>query len=167
MSTPSCIRPQRQPKPDVTGPLTGQMKPELPPWIGPAGSGVVAVSVAAWICASILPWMAEMSPSRWSMSELTWSSAAAFWSRAASRSASRASSCDRVRSSSAFLAAISSRSAVDPVDGLPSAVAKRAHAADDRRVLLLDPSQVLVSGHEVVEAVGLEHHGDHVGLPGR
>ena len=34
-----------------------------PPWIGPAGSGVVGVSVAAWICAWIWPWISPMSPS--------------------------------------------------------------------------------------------------------
>ena len=42
-------------------------------------------------------------------------------------------------------------------------VAKGAHPADQRRVGLLDPAQVLGPGLEVVEAVGLEQDGGRVG----
>ena len=142
------------------------MKPELPPWIGPAGSGVVAVSVAAWICASILPWMRrdvalEMVDVGVDLVERR-----------------RLLVADGVEVGLAGLElrpgalelGLLGRDLVavrlDPFDGLASVVAKRAHVADDRRVLLLDPSQILVSGHQVVEAVGLQHHGDHVRLPG-
>ena len=54
----------------------------------------------------------------------------------------------------------------DPVDGDDRSVAKVAHAADDRGVLLLDAPQVLVAREQVVEPVGLEHHGHEVGLAG-
>ena len=37
MSMPSCIRPQRIPKPETTGPFTGQINPWPPGLIGPAG----------------------------------------------------------------------------------------------------------------------------------
>jgi len=43
MSIPSCIRPQRIPKPLVTGPLTGQMKP--------LDDGCVLGAVAGAACA--------------------------------------------------------------------------------------------------------------------
>ena len=145
-------------------PLTGQIQPPLAPWTGPAGSGATpGVALACWICCWIWSWRSETSPSSLSMFELTESSAAAFWSRAAARSASRASSWIRVRSSSAFFDCDLVAVLRHPVDRHPSAVAQRPHAADDRRVLLLDPAQVLVARDEVVEAVGLEHHGDQVG----
>ena len=55
---------------------------------------------------------------------------------------------------------------LDPRDRLAGLVAQAAHPADDRGVLILDPLQVLVAGDQVVEAVGLEHHGERVGLAG-
>ena len=63
------MRPQRGPYGEVTGPLTGQIHPLLPPWIGPAGSGVVEEAAEIW--AWIWPWMSLMSPSSRSMSEWT------------------------------------------------------------------------------------------------
>ena len=80
-----------------------------------------------------------MSPSSFLAVASTWSRAAAFSSRTASSSASRASSCMRVRSSSAFFAAISSLGDPDPLDGRLRLVAQDPDAGDDRRVLVLDP----------------------------
>ncbi len=59
MSTPSCMRPQRIPKPETTAPLTGQIIPLAPPWIGPAGSAVAELPSWAAISAEI----SERSPS--------------------------------------------------------------------------------------------------------
>ena len=110
MSMPAWSLPQRMPNGDVTGPLTGQIIPLEPLWIGPAGSGSVVLvdACASASCSWICSFRSEMSPSRRSAVASTWSSAAAFWSRTASSSAWRASSCIRVRSSSASLASISS-----------------------------------------------------------
>ena len=54
----------------------------------------------------------------------------------------------------------------DPLDGRLRLVAEVADAGDDARVLVLDPLQVLVSLQDVVEAVGLEHDRERVGLAG-
>ena len=146
------------------GPLTGQIQPPLAPWIGPAGSGRRPGSRSpAGSAAGSGPEDRRRRPRACRCSRCTESSAAAFWSRAAARSASRASSWIRVRSSSAFFGCDLVAVLRHPVDRHPSAVAQRPHAADDRRVLLLDPAQVLVARDEVVEAVGLEHHREQVG----
>src|SRR5215204_9339 len=55
---------------------------------------------------------------------------------------------------------------LDSGDGVAGLVAQSAHAPDDRRVLLLDAAQVLIAAEQVIEAVGLEDHGEHVGLVG-
>ena len=167
MSMPAWSRPQRIPNGEVTGPFTGQIMPLEPPWIGPAGSGsVVLVDACAsascsWICA----FRSEMSPSRCSAVASTWSSAAAFWSRTASSSASRASSCIRVRSSSAFLASISS---LGDADRAPPVSRTRRAGTRTRSTIAASWSwirvEVVVAVDEVVEAVGVEDDGQRVGL---
>ncbi len=100
------------------------------------------------------------------MFAFTSSSAAALLSRTAASSASRASSWVRVRTSSAFFCLDLVAVLGHPLDRHPGAVAQRPHPADDRGVLLLDPAQVLVAREQVVEAVGLEHHREQVGVAG-
>ena len=100
------------------------------------------------------------------MSDWTVSSAAAFWSRTAASSASR---CLELSPGAGELRLLLlDRVAVRGhlLDREPGAVAQRAHAADDRGVLLLDPAQVLIARDEVVEAVGFEHHREQVGAAG-
>ena len=43
MSMPSCIRPQRQPKPLTTGPLTGQTRPLADGVVSPLTASEVAL----------------------------------------------------------------------------------------------------------------------------
>ena len=55
------LPPKREPKPETTGPSTGQIKPlPLPPWIGPAGSGAEPVPASV---AAISAWIEATSPS--------------------------------------------------------------------------------------------------------
>ena len=58
MSIPSCIWPQRIPKPETTGPSTGQISCPEPYRIGPAGSGEEDeapswAAISAWISATV------------------------------------------------------------------------------------------------------------------
>ena len=168
MSMPSCIRPQRGPNGEVTGPLTGQMKPLAPPWIGPAGSVAVPSRLAAWICAWMSSWMSEMSPSSCSMLSSTESSDGGLARRGPRRARPRGPragrGCARARPPSRRSRRASASIRVDRV--------ARCRRAGSRtrptiaRVLLLDSLQVLVALEQVVEAVGLEDHGEHVGLVG-
>ena len=130
------------------------------PGIGPAGTA----PVEDWSWAAISSWRSPMSPSSRSMFWRVSLSADCFWPRTVSSSASRASSCSRVRSSSAFLAASSSRASRMRIDRVLGLVPQAVDAVGDRRVLLLDVGEVLVAVEEVVEAVGFEDHGERVGL---
>ena len=69
-----------------------------------------------------------------------------------------------MRSSSAFLAAISSRACADLAHEVLGLVAKVADPVHDARVLVLDAVEVVVAVDEVVEAVGVEDHRERVGL---
>ncbi len=164
MSIPSCMLPQRIPNPEATGPSTGQMNPLEPPRIGPGrdsrrgrgGGGLLQLLLdlalkVADVALELLDVGVRRSPS-----------AACLSACAADRSASRASSETRVRVSSRFLAAISSRAARIRSHGVLGLVPQVADPDDDVLVLLLDPVQVLVSLEQVLEAIGLEDHREHV-----
>ena len=95
-------------------PLTGQIRPPLPPWIGPAGSGTEPVA-ASW--AAILPWIAATSPSSSSSWSLISASAASRSARAATSSCWWLCRAARALASACSSAAIASRARFDPVLG--------------------------------------------------
>ena len=170
MSTPSCMRPQRIPKPETTAPLTGQIRPPLPPMIGPAGSGVEPVPAS---CAASSPWIAA-----------TWPCSSSSWALISSSAASRLPA----RVDELLLTALQGRAGVgqapalrrrsrrggfDPLLGAAQAgdqvfdlVAQVAHPPDHGLVHAVQPVEVFGAGRKVVEVPGADDHAEQVGAAG-
>ena len=173
MSMPACRRPQRMPKGDVKVPFTGQISRPLPRRIGPAPppappgqgaarSGPAARSSAARSSSGRARRWRVPPPARVRRPLRSVRSSPCAEAR---RSRVEAMSSRRRRIVSAAVCLRSSSLASSP-----SAFSARALSTftrvDDLAVLVGDPLEELGALEQVGEAVGLEHHGERVGLVG-
>ena len=173
MSTPACRRPQRMPKGETIGPLTGQTRPPAPGRIGPAAPGAEPFWAAAscdWTRAFAAS-SSRRSPSRCLRLSRVLASAEALSERTAAngRGGRRAARDGRDlvaprldRGGDLGLALLE---LVEVVGGARRLGAGGADAVDDARVLVRHALHELRAIEQVGEAVR-EHHGHDVGLVG-